>query len=143
MPSSLIITSLCIPPNSLQTTSKASQFCIYLICHAHQSHLQLKISLQHFPTMAACNENAPLPILPDSDAQASILNFLFPGFTRMSTAIQRYFTIDLSVYAPLLCFFGLFMFACGRICKYLRGLFETYCSKSLPLFKYTPLSDNQ
>jgi uncharacterized membrane protein len=85
--------------------------------------------------MAACNQNDPLPILPISDAQASILDFLFPGFTRMSTAIQWYLTIDLSVYAPLLCFFGLFVFICGRICKYLWKLLETYCSKHPLLFE--------
>jgi hypothetical protein len=79
--------------------------------------------------MAGNIENVSLPIQPFSDAQASILDFLFPGFARMSTAVQWYLTIDLSVYAPLLCFFGLFVFACGRICKNLLGLLEAYCSK--------------
>jgi hypothetical protein len=73
--------------------------------------------------MAECNVNDSLPIQPFSDAQASTLDLLFPGFTRMSTAIQGYLTIDLNVYTPLLCFLGLLMFACGRICKYLLGLF--------------------
>jgi hypothetical protein len=81
--------------------------------------------------MAGYIENSPLPIQPFSDAQASILDLLFPGFTHMSAAIQGYLTIDLNVYAPLLCFLRLLMFACGRICKYLLGLFETYCSKSI------------
>jgi uncharacterized membrane protein len=85
--------------------------------------------------MAGYIESGSLPIQPISDAQASILDFLFPGFTRMSTAIQWYLTIDLSVYAPLLCFFGLFVFACGRICKYLWELLETYCSKNPLLFE--------
>lgn len=85
--------------------------------------------------MAGYIENISLPIQPFSGAQASILDFLVPGFTPMSTAVQWYLTIDLSVYAPLLCFFGLFVFACGPICKYLWGLFETYCSKSLPIFE--------
>jgi hypothetical protein len=80
--------------------------------------------------MSGYIENNSLPIQPLSEAQASILDFLFPGFTRMSTAAQWYLTVDLSVYAPLLCFFGLFVFACGRICKYLWGLLETYCSKN-------------
>jgi hypothetical protein len=84
--------------------------------------------------MAGYIENGSLSIQPISDTQASILDMLlFPGFTRMSTAIQGYLTIDLSVYVPLLCFFGLFVFACGRICKYLLGWLETYCSKS-PLY---------
>ncbi|KAF8855973.1 P-loop containing nucleoside triphosphate hydrolase protein, partial [Acephala macrosclerotiorum] len=51
----------------------------------------------------------------------------------MSTAIQWYLTIDLSVYAPLLCFFGLFVFACGRICKSLLGLLEIYCTSTVHL----------
>ncbi|KAG4430458.1 hypothetical protein IFR05_014066, partial [Cadophora sp. M221] len=58
--------------------------------------------------MAGYIQNGSLPIPPISDAHASILDMLlFPGFTRMSTAIQGYLTIDLSIYAPLLCFFGL------------------------------------
>jgi hypothetical protein len=91
------------------------------------------MALPHFPTMAESIKNGSLPIQPFLDAQVLILDFLFLGFTRMSTAVQWYLTIDLSVYAPLLCFFGLFVFACGRICKYLLGLLETYCSKS-PLY---------
>jgi len=80
--------------------------------------------------MAGYIENVSLPILPISDAETSILDFLFPGFARMSTAVQWYFRIDLRVYAPLLCYFGLFVFACGRICTYLWELLETYCSKN-------------
>jgi len=83
--------------------------------------------------MAGYIENSSLPIQPFSDAQASILDFLFPGFTRMTTAVQWYLTIDLSVYVPLLCFFGLIVFACGRICKYVWGLLETYYSKNPPI----------
>ncbi|PMD60194.1 uncharacterized protein K444DRAFT_513049, partial [Hyaloscypha bicolor E] len=83
--------------------------------------------------MAGHFENGSLLVQPLSDAQASILDFLFPGFTRMSTAVQWYLTIDLSVYAPLLCFFGLFVFACGRICKYLLGLLETYYTLTIHL----------
>ena len=74
--------------------------------------------------MAGYIENKSLPIQPFSDAQASILDFLFPGFTRMSAAVQGYLTIDLNVYVPLLCFFGLLVFGCGRVCKYLFGLLE-------------------
>jgi hypothetical protein len=70
--------------------------------------------------MARYIENSSLPIQPFSGAQASILDFLFPGFTRMSAAVQWYLTIDLNVYVPLLCFFGLIVFGCGRICKYFR-----------------------
>ena len=80
--------------------------------------------------MAEYIENVSLPIQPFSEAQASILDFLFPGFARMSTAVQWYLSIDLSVYAPRLCFFGLFVFVCGRICMHLWKLLETYCSKN-------------
>ena len=80
--------------------------------------------------MAGHIENGPQPIQPISDAQASILDFLFPGFTRLSTAVQGYLTVDLSLYAPLLCVLGLLVIGCGRICKYLLGLLETYCSKN-------------
>jgi hypothetical protein len=85
---------------------------------------------QHFPTMAACNENGPLLIQPISDAEASILDFFVPGFARISTAVQWYLNIDLRVYVSLLCYFGLFVFICGRICMYLWALLETYCSKN-------------
>ncbi|PMD66311.1 uncharacterized protein K444DRAFT_514531, partial [Hyaloscypha bicolor E] len=61
-----------------------------------------------------------------SDTQASILDFLFPGFTRISAAIQGYLTINLNVYIPLLCFFRLIIFGYGYICKYLLGLLKTY-----------------
>ena len=81
-------------------------------------------------TMGESNETGSLPIQPFLDAQASILDMLFPGFTLISTAVQWYLTIDLSVYVPLLCFFGLIVFGCGHICKYLWGLLETYCSKN-------------
>ncbi|KAF8540210.1 P-loop containing nucleoside triphosphate hydrolase protein [Trichophaea hybrida] len=52
------------------------------------------------------------------------------GFTR---AVQGYLTIDLSVYVPLLCFFGLFVLACRHICKYLLGWLETYCTSTVYL----------
>lgn len=45
--------------------------------------------------MAGHFENGSLPVQPFSDAQASILDFLFPGFTRMSAAVQGYLTIEL------------------------------------------------
>lgn len=48
----------------------------------------------------------------------------------MSAAVQGYLTVDLNVYVSLLYFFGLVMFGCGRICEYLWGLLETYCSKN-------------
>jgi hypothetical protein len=80
--------------------------------------------------MGESNETGSLPIQQFSDAQASILDFLFPGFTRMSAAVQGYLTIDLNVYIPLLCFFGLLVFVCKRICEYLWELLETYYSKN-------------
>ena len=43
--------------------------------------------------MAGYIENSSLPIQPFSDAQVSILDLLFPGFTSMSAAIQGYLTI--------------------------------------------------
>ena len=70
-------------------------------------------------TMAEYIESGFLPIQPISDAQASILDFLFPGSTRMFTAVQGYLTIDLSIYVPLLCFLGLLTFGYGHIYKYL------------------------
>jgi hypothetical protein len=79
--------------------------------------------------MAEYNENGSLTIQPISDAQASILDFvLFPGFTRMSTAVQDHLTVDLNVYVPLLCIFGLLVFVCRRICKSLLGWLETHFS---------------
>ncbi|RDL41311.1 uncharacterized protein BP5553_01290 [Venustampulla echinocandica] len=67
-----------------------------------------------------------------SDAQASILDLvLFPGFTRMSTAIQGYLTIDLSVYVPLMCFFGLVVFVCRRIWERLLGWLETHFTSTI------------
>jgi hypothetical protein len=79
--------------------------------------------------MAEYNENGSLTTQPILDAQASILDFvLFPGFTRMSTAVQDHLTVDLNFYVPLLCIFGLLVFACRRICEYLFGWLETYFS---------------
>jgi hypothetical protein len=75
-------------------------------------------------------ENSSLLIQPVSNAQALILDFLFPGFTRISAAIQGYLAIDLNVYIPLLCFFGLFVFSYGRVYKYLFGLLKTYYYKN-------------
>ncbi|KAH7364894.1 BCS1 N terminal-domain-containing protein [Rhexocercosporidium sp. MPI-PUGE-AT-0058] len=84
--------------------------------------------------MAGYIQNGSLPTPPISDAQASILDMiLFPGFTRMSSAIQGYLTIDLSVYAPLLCFCGLCVFLCRRICKSLWEWLQTYCTSTIHL----------
>ncbi|KIN07483.1 hypothetical protein OIDMADRAFT_108517 [Oidiodendron maius Zn] len=85
--------------------------------------------------MAGYIENISLSIQTFSDAQASILDFLFPGFTSMSAVVQRCLTIELNVYVPLLCFFGLIMFRCGRICQYLWGLLETYLASTVH-FRY-------
>ena len=49
----------------------------------------------------------------------------------MSTAIQGYLTIDVGAYAPVLCFLGLLVFACRRICQSLWEWSQTYCSKYL------------
>ncbi|KAH7374065.1 BCS1 N terminal-domain-containing protein [Cadophora sp. MPI-SDFR-AT-0126] len=84
--------------------------------------------------MAGYIQNGSLPTSSIADAQASILDMiLFPGFTRLSTAIQGYLAIDLSVYAPHLCFLGLFVFACSYICKSLWGWFQTYCTSTVHL----------
>jgi hypothetical protein len=52
--------------------------------------------------MAGYIENSSPPIQLFSDTQASILDFLFLGFTRMSAAVQGYLTVDLNVSVPLL-----------------------------------------
>jgi hypothetical protein len=79
--------------------------------------------------MAESNKNGSLPIQAISDTQASILDFvLFPGFTRISTAVQEHLTVDLNLYVPLLCIFGLLVFIGRRICEFLLGWLETYCS---------------
>jgi hypothetical protein len=83
------------------------------------------MALQHFLAMA---ENGSLPIQPISDAQASILDFVFPGFTRISTAVQEHLTVDLNHYIPLLCIFGLLVFVCRSICESLLGWLETHFS---------------
>ena len=107
---------------------------VYFFCHVNKTHrLYLNpIAISYNKTMAGLNENGSLPIQPFSDAQASILDFFFPGFTRVSTATQYNLSIDLSVYASLLCFFGLFVFTGHQIYKYLSGLVQTYYSKNLP-----------
>ena len=86
--------------------------------------------------MAGYIENSSIPIQPISDAQASILDFLFLGFTYISA------TVDLNVYVPLLCFLGLLAFGCGHIYKYLWGLLETYYSKNPLYLNETPPSNN-
>jgi hypothetical protein len=79
--------------------------------------------------MAEYNEGGSLPIQPTLYAQASILDFLFfPGFTRISTAVQQYLTVDLNIYVPLLCTFGLLAFLCKHICEYLWEWLGTYFS---------------
>jgi len=77
-------------------------------------------------TMGESNETGSLPIQPFLDAQVSILDFLFPGFTRMSAAVQGYLAVDLNLYVPLLCIFGLLVFVCRCICESLLGWLETY-----------------
>jgi hypothetical protein len=48
----------------------------------------------------------------------------------MSAAAYVHLIIDLNVCIPLLCFFGFFIFGCGRVCKYLFGLLEPYYRKN-------------
>ncbi|KAH6700563.1 hypothetical protein BKA61DRAFT_636604 [Leptodontidium sp. MPI-SDFR-AT-0119] len=82
--------------------------------------------------MAECNENSSLPIQAISDAQASILDLvLFPGFTRMSTAVQGYLAIDLSVYVPLMYCFGLVVFVCRRMWERLVRWLETHFTSTI------------
>jgi hypothetical protein len=79
--------------------------------------------------MAEYNENGSIPIQAISNTQASILDHvLFPGFTRMSAAVQGYLAVDLNLYVPLLCIFGLLVFVCRCICESLLGWLETYFS---------------
>jgi hypothetical protein len=87
------------------------------------------MALQHFPMMAESNRNGFLPIQPISDAQASILDLvLFPGFTRISTAIQEHLTVDLNLYVPLRCIFGLLVFLWRRIRESSLEWLETHYS---------------
>ena len=74
-------------------------------------------------------EGGSQPIQPILYAQASILDYLFfPGFTRISAALQQYLTFDLSVYIPLLCTFGLLAFMCKHAYEHLWEWLETYLS---------------
>lgn len=41
-----------------------------------------------------------------SPSQFAALDFLFPGFSILSSAVQRYFKIDLNIYIPLVLLFG-------------------------------------
>lgn len=79
--------------------------------------------------MAGYIENISLPIQTLSNAQASILEFLFPGFTRISTAVQGYLTVDLNAYVPLLYFLAL-----------LANVFTSSCGNCLRLIAVRTLS---
>ena len=80
------------------------------------------MALQHLPTIVEYNKNGSLLIQPISDNQASILDLvLFLGFTRISTAIQEHLTLDLNLYVPLLCMFGLLVFVYKHIYECLLG----------------------
>lgn len=136
---------------------EALRFYIYLTYHAHQAiyELSLTMILQLFRTMADSNENSFLLIQPISDSQALISDFvLFSGFPRTSSAVQEHLTVDSHLtwtsthsqdisYVHLLYIFGLLVFVCKPICKYLWRWLKTH-SRSCPITYYeAPFFDNQ
>jgi mitochondrial chaperone BCS1 len=67
--------------------------------------------------MAVYNVSSPFQLA--APMQASMLEFFFPGFTRVSALVQQYTAIDLDVLVPLLCLCGVAVFAwkqgCGQL----------------------------
>ncbi len=86
--------------------------------------------------MAEYDDAGSLPTQSILYGQTSILDFLFfPGFTRVSTAVQQYLTVDMNIFVSLLCICGILAFLCKHTCQYLREWLETY-------FSWGPLSEN-
>ncbi|KAG0647501.1 ATPase family AAA domain-containing 3B [Hyphodiscus hymeniophilus] len=73
-------------------------------------------------------DNISVLIQAFSDAQVSVLAFLFPGFTSMSAAVQGYLAVDLNIHVSMLCFFGLVVFGCRRLSEEVNGRKEVSIS---------------
>ncbi|KAK4154335.1 BCS1 N terminal-domain-containing protein [Chaetomidium leptoderma] len=73
-----------------------------------------------------------VPPMPDGEALATglpqnlILETLFPGFSVFSTAIQKYFRVDLNLYIPLLLLVGGLIFVFRYFSEYFSGLAESH-----------------
>lgn len=61
-----------------------------------------------------------------SAAPTALLDFFFPGFSMLSTAVLKYLHIDLNLYIPLILLFGGFIFMWRYFSEYLWSLVETH-----------------
>ena len=86
------------------------------------------------PTMA--EEDVCSPFRPIPQGQASALELLFPGLSRICPVIQQYTGIDLDALIPLLCLCGLLVFVWKHGYRYFCDCVYTYLSQS-PLRRHS------
>ncbi|KAH8706865.1 BCS1 N terminal-domain-containing protein [Phaeosphaeriaceae sp. PMI808] len=76
--------------------------------------------------MASFDNASSLPIEPVLSEQISLLDFIFPGSTRVLTAVLPLLNGDLNVYARLLCACGMFVFIGRYVAEYFAGWLDTH-----------------
>jgi mitochondrial chaperone BCS1 len=73
--------------------------------------------------------DTPQPAMP----QLAMLDFFFPGFSVLSSALYKYLGVDLNVYIPLVLLFGGLMFAWRYFSDYAWNLTETHLMSSVDI----------
>lgn len=116
---------------TLLENKQTQQLLVYVrLIHSSANSTQpLPLSiLVALPIMALFSNTSSLPIPPILSEQISLLDFVFPGFTRVLTTVLPLLTGDLSLYARLLCGCGVLVFFSRYAAEYLRGWLETHFS---------------
>ncbi|KAH8695737.1 hypothetical protein GQ44DRAFT_719322 [Phaeosphaeriaceae sp. PMI808] len=68
--------------------------------------------------MASFDNASSLPIQPILAEQISLLDFVFPGFTRVLTTVLPLLASNLNIYARVLCACGMFIFIGNYFAQY-------------------------
>lgn len=62
-----------------------------------------------------------------------LLDYFFPGFSMLSSVLQRYLRIDLNVYVPLILLSGCLLAAWRYLSDYVWSQIESYCMSSVDI----------
>ncbi|AEO64106.1 uncharacterized protein THITE_2109894 [Thermothielavioides terrestris NRRL 8126] len=65
--------------------------------------------------------------------QNALLDFFFPGFSMVSSAVSKYLHIDLNLYIPLVLLFGGLTFAWRYFSEYFSGLVESHLMSAVDI----------
>ncbi|KAH8704294.1 BCS1 N terminal-domain-containing protein [Phaeosphaeriaceae sp. PMI808] len=81
--------------------------------------------------MASFDNASSLPIQPILAEQISLLDFVFPGFTRVLTTVLPLLASNLNIYARVLCACGMFIFIGNYFAQYFWRWLDTYFTSTV------------